>query len=196
MSKNSQASITAPPASRRDTIFGHVFLLASHLLYIVLPLLHAQHLFHDKRKTTFWFSLHCYLQVRVFMDALTCAIKFTTPSIWKELSKDIMSHLAPCSLKPHTFKVLTNFLSACAFFTRLDFVVYANSITENRSILTCMGTKSNMMVEFLDAKLLIRGNVFVVLYGVGTMCQKSLDLIGRILHRHRVTSEKSNPLIR
>ena len=58
-----------------------------------------------------------------------------------------------------------------------------------------MGTKSNMMVEFLDAKLLIRGNVFVVLYGVGAMCQKSLDLIGRILHWHRVTSEKSNPLI-
>ena len=100
--------------------FGHVFLLASHLLCIVLPLRHAQHLFHDKRKTTFWFSLHCYLKVLVFMDALTCAIKFTTPSIWKELSKGIMSHLAPCSLKPHTFKVLTNFLSACAFFTRLN----------------------------------------------------------------------------
>ena len=152
MSKNSQASISAPPASRRDTIFGHVFLLASHLLCMVLPLLHAQHLFHDKRKTTFWFSLHCYLQVRVFMDALTCAIKFTTPSIWKELSKDIMSHLAPCSLKPHTFKVLTNFLSACAFFTRLDFVVYANSSTENQSILTCMGTKSIIMVEFFRCK--------------------------------------------
>ena len=60
-----------------------------------------------------------------------------------------------------------------------------------------MGTKSNMMV--LDAKLLIRGNGFVVLYGVAAMCQKSLDLIGRLLHSIQTglccVSKSQNPLI-